>query len=98
MGSGPCQNDPRGGKIHISALPGTASSEAGTQQQVVPVMETRIIQSRYPDSIELGRVGHGGVVKIYFDADNLEQAEKRIDNALAARDYLIKKLAERGST
>jgi len=53
----------------------------------------RIIQAKYPDSIELGRVGHGGIIKIYFDADDLQGAQKRIDTAISVREYLVKKLA-----
>jgi hypothetical protein len=49
-------------------------------------------RTEYPDSLELGRVSKGGVIKIYFSADNLEQAQKRIDVAIAAREYLISKL------
>ena len=55
--------------------------------------EYRIIQAKYPDSIELGRVGHGGIIKIYFDSDDLPGAQRRIENAIAAREYLVRKLA-----
>jgi hypothetical protein len=62
------------------------------------MVTTRIIQTRYPDLIELGRVGHGGIIKIYFDADDPAQTEKRINNVIAARAYLVRKLAEEGTT
>jgi hypothetical protein len=62
------------------------------------MVTTRIIQTRYPDSIELGRVGHGGIIKIYFDADDPAQTQKRIENAIAARSYLVRKLGEEGVT
>ena len=62
------------------------------------MVTTRIIETRYPDSIELGRVGHGGILKIYYSADDPAQTEKRINNAIAARAYLVRKLAEEGAT
>ena len=52
----------------------------------------RTERSEYPDSIELGRVGKGGVIKVYFNADNPEQTERRIANAVKAREYLLEKL------
>jgi hypothetical protein len=55
--------------------------------------EITIIRTEYPDSIELGRVSKGGIIKLFFNADDLGQAQKRIDNAIAARAYLVRKLA-----
>jgi len=60
--------------------------------------ETRIIQTLYPDSIELGRVGHGGIIKVYFSADDLAGAQLRIETAIAVRAYLVRKLAAEGAT
>ena len=54
--------------------------------------ETVLYRTEYQDSLEFGRVSRGGVLKIYFNADNLEQAQRRIDVAIAAREYLIQKL------
>ena len=55
-----------------------------------------ISRTEYPDSIELGRLGKGGIIKIYFNASDLLGAQVRIDNAVEARSYLIKKLVEKG--
>ena len=45
---------------------------------------------QFPDWIELGRVGSR--VHISFNADDLDHAVDRIDNALVARDYGINAL------
>ena len=52
----------------------------------------------HPDSISIGREAHGGIIKIYFDSGNLQEAEKRIDNGVAARQYLLQKLSGTGIT
>ena len=49
-------------------------------------------RTEYTDSIEIGRVSKGGVLKIYFSASNLTEAQQRIDNAVAARQYLLQQL------
>ena len=59
--------------------------------------EITIIRNEHPDSITLGKIGRGGVIHVYFDSGDLADAEKRIDNAIAAREYLVKKLAEGSS-
>jgi hypothetical protein len=46
-------------------------------------METKIIE--YQDSIEIGTPSKGGALKVYFNADNKEEAEKRIVNAFEVR-------------
>jgi len=56
--------------------------------------ETVLNRTEFPDSISIGREGHGGVVKVYLNVSNLAECEKRIDNMIKAREYLVKKLAE----
>lgn len=51
-----------------------------------------LIRTEWPDSIELGRTSRGGTLKIYFNASDLSEAQKRIDNAVQARQYLLQKL------
>ena len=51
-----------------------------------------ITRTEYPDSIELGRASRGGTLKIYFNASDLSEAQKRIDNAVQARQHLLQKL------
>lgn len=54
--------------------------------------EITLIRTEYPDSIELGRVSKGGVLKIFFNADDVIATQRRIDAAVRAREYLIQKL------
>ncbi len=59
--------------------------------------ETHVIQrTEYPDSIEIGKLGRGGIIKVYFDASDLSGAQTRINNAVEARSHLIMKLGEKG--
>jgi len=51
-----------------------------------------MIRTEYPDSIELGRVSRGGVMKIFFNADDPVATQRRIDAAVRAREYLVQKL------
>lgn len=51
----------------------------------------------FPDSITIGTPGKGGEIKVYFDSGNLSEAQSRIDNAVAARQHLLNRLAEGGS-
>ena len=53
-------------------------------------------RTEYPDSIEIGTPGRGGNIKIYFNANNLAEAQVRIDNAVSTRTYLLAKLSEKG--
>jgi len=50
----------------------------------------------YPDSIEYGTPGKYSVLKVYFNASNLEDAKTRIDNAVGIRAYFVEKLAKQG--
>ena len=59
--------------------------------------ETRIIQrTEYPDSIEIGKLGKGGIIKVYVDATDLAGAQRKIENIVEARSHLVAKLAEKG--
>ena len=51
-----------------------------------------ITRTEWPDSISLGRESKGGILKIYFNSSDLTEAQKRIDNAVQARQYLLQKL------
>lgn len=50
--------------------------------------EKQIIKKELPDSIELG-TPKIGVMKVYFDASNLDDAKMRIDNAAKALNYAL---------
>ncbi|MEN6610894.1 MAG: hypothetical protein ABFC24_08625 [Methanoregulaceae archaeon] len=50
-------------------------------------------RTEYPDSIEIGTSGKGGVIKVYFNADDLVGAKRRIENAVNARQHLLTKLS-----
>ncbi len=41
----------------------------------------------YPDSVEIGKAGSR--LKIYFNADDLETALRRCDEALLVREYAV---------
>lgn len=59
--------------------------------------ETRVIhRTEYPDSIEIGRLGKGGIIKVYVDASDLTGAQRKIDNIVEARSYLVAELAKKG--
>jgi len=49
-------------------------------------------RTEHADSITLGRVSKGGEIKIYMDAGDLADCQKRIDNMISARAYLLHKL------
>ena len=51
-----------------------------------------LTRTEWPDSIELGRTFRGGILKIYFNASDISEAQKRIDNAVQAWQYLLQKL------
>lgn len=53
-------------------------------------------RTEYPDSIEIGTPGKGGNIKVYFDANDLTGAQKRIENAVSARQHFLQKLSEGG--
>lgn len=40
----------------------------------------------YQDSLEIGTASKGGGLKIYFDASDLEDAERRLENAVKLRE------------
>ena len=50
----------------------------------------------FPDSITIGTPGKGGEIKIYFDSGDLSEAQVRISNAVAARQFLLNKLSSGG--
>ena len=46
------------------------------------------------DSCEIGSSSKGGVLKIYFDATDPEQAKTLIDNGIKVREYLQSKVTQ----
>ena len=54
----------------------------------IPNTVTRIDRIEYPDSIEFGAAGSR--LKVYFNADNEEQAKARVDVAKRVRDHALK--------
>ena len=58
--------------------------------------ETVITRTLCPDHICIGTPSKGGELQVYFDSGNLTEAQQRIDNAVAARQYLLTKLAAGG--
>lgn len=56
--------------------------------------ETIIVhKTEHSDSITIGTPGKGGEIKVYFNASDLSEAEKRIDNAVQVRQRLLSRLA-----
>lgn len=53
----------------------------------------RVINT-HSSSIEIGTPSKGGVIKVYFDPENLDEAKQRIDNAIEARRYAQTKVTE----
>jgi len=60
--------------------------------------ETITHRTERADSISIGREAHGGIIKLYLDAGDLTDAERRIDNLIRARAYLLQKLSGSGIT
>jgi hypothetical protein len=58
--------------------------------------EITVTRTEYPDSLSLGRESKGGILKIYFNADDPAGAQRRVDTAIRVREYLIEKLAGSG--
>jgi hypothetical protein len=51
-----------------------------------------ITRTEWPDSLEICRASKSGLIKIYFNASDLPEAQRRIDNAVQARQHLLQKL------
>lgn len=45
-----------------------------------------------PDSIEIGSASKGGVLKVYFNANDPEKACELVDHAMVVRSYALSKL------
>ena len=43
-------------------------------------------------SLELGTPSKGGAIKVYFDADKLDDAKRKVDNAILIRLYANEKI------
>jgi hypothetical protein len=54
--------------------------------------EITISRTEYPDSLSIGRESKGGVIRVYFNSSDLADAEKRVDNAVKVRQYLLERL------
>jgi len=46
------------------------------------VVLVHVSRTERPDSIEIGTPGKGGAVKVFFDAGDLDEARRRVANAL----------------
>ena len=44
-----------------------------------------------PDSLEIGSASKGGVIKIYFNADDLDKARELVDHAFVIKGYALSK-------
>lgn len=51
-------------------------------------------ESKCRDSITISTPSKGGEVKVYFDSDNLDDAERRICNAIRARAFAQREIAK----
>ncbi|MFA5414152.1 MAG: hypothetical protein WC295_01560 [Methanoregula sp.] len=60
--------------------------------------ETITHRTERPDSISLGKEAHGGILKVYLDSGDLQDAQRRIDNMVRARQYLLERLSGTGIT
>jgi hypothetical protein len=58
--------------------------------------EITVTRTEYPDSLSIGRESKGGIIKVFFNADDLAGAQKRVDTAIRVREYLIEKLSGSG--
>lgn len=71
---------------------GTAPSGGELMPEVITT------RTEWPDSVEIGKVSSGGVLKVYFNSGNLSEAQTRIDNAVAVRQHLLTRLSQGGAT
>lgn len=57
-------------------------------------IEQRVCLNRdeNPDSLNIGSASKGGAIKVYFDSLDVDDAKKRIDNAVEIRKYANVKL------
>ena len=46
------------------------------------VIKIVLKKTEYPDSLDIGTPSKGGNIKVYFNASDKEDAEKRISNAI----------------
>ncbi|MCX6697218.1 MAG: hypothetical protein NTV84_06610 [Methanoregula sp.] len=58
--------------------------------------ETITHRTERADSITIGRVSKGGELKVYIDADDLADAQRRISNIVRARAHFLEQLAGTG--
>jgi len=87
----------------VVRVPGTCitTDSATTTTRIEDIgMSPEIIttQQRWPDSICIGTPGKGGEINLYFNSEDLAEAQKRIDNAVTARQYFLTKLAQGGTS
>ncbi len=45
------------------------------------------------DSLEIGAASKSGKIKIYFNSDNVEDAKKKVDNAIEVKNYANAKIS-----
>jgi hypothetical protein len=64
--------------------------------QLLPnfVIEHIGIESKLKDSIEIDSPTKGGALKVYFDSNDMKDAEIRISNAIELRNFMLNKIEE----
>ena len=60
--------------------------------ELIQQLLSLLTQKENTDSLEFSTPAKGGGVKVYLDYNDLEGAKKKIDNAIAAREYANSKL------
>lgn len=60
-----------------------------TEEQVVRHIQEN--KDARPDSIEIGSASKGGVLKVYFNANDPEKACELVDHAIVVRSYALNK-------
>jgi len=43
--------------------------------------------------LEIGAASKSGKIKIYFNSDNVEEAKKKVDNAIEVKNYASAKIS-----
>ncbi len=59
-----------------------------------PLIEALLRIAAEKDSLEIGTAGKGGAVKVYGNFGDIEEFQRRIDNALSLRRYAALHLGE----
>ena len=63
------------------------------EEKLAELIRMVMAQESNTDSICAGTPSKGGEVKVYFNADNVDAARRKIDNALMLRKEMSEKMA-----